>query len=229
MPMADDLAKRYDSDYQDYEIENAEKYLELMLLGLHDLGFSTWEKNFSRDRTFLDIGCATGTLVEYMKKRAWNSFGLEICKESAEYGRLHRGVEIFNCTLDEVPLPRTGIDFIHSSHVIEHVPDPLHYVESIYQLLKPEGYCVTITPNITSLQATLFGKEWRSAIADHVNLFSIDKLIALHKNVGLQPVKWVTWGGLAAASAPGWLKKPVDRLIKKTAWGDVVALLTKKI
>jgi hypothetical protein len=37
-----------------------------------------------------------------------------------------------------------------------------------------------------------------------------------------------TWGGLAAGTAPGWLKKPVDRLAKKWNFGDVILVVARK-
>ena len=228
MPHPNDLENRYDGAYKDYEVENATSFLNLMLLGLKDVGFYELESSFPCDRSFLDIGCATGTLVEYMKNRKWTSYGLEICEEAAQYGRDHRGVDIFSCPLNEIPLRPESLDIIHASHVIEHVSDPREFMQNVYSLLKPSGYCIIVTPNTASLQEKLFKKEWRSAIADHVNLFSLKGLITLHKSIGFVPLKSATWGGLAAGSAPLFLKRIADRLIKYTPWGDVVILLSRK-
>ena len=228
MPTPQDLENRYGEQYRDYELENAENFLNLMLLGLRDLGYYDLEPGFPTERRFLDVGCATGALVQYMENRGWTAAGTEICEESAVYGRTERGVQVYTCTLDKIPLEPGSLDLVHSSHVIEHVPSPVDFVNDIHSLLKPGGYCVTVTPNVASLQERLFKHEWRSAIADHVNLFSVKGLLSLHERAGLKPVKWVTWGGLAVGSAPAWLKRPVDKLIKKTPWGDVVALLSRK-
>lgn len=228
MPAPADLERRYDSDYTAYEIENADRYLNLMLLGLRDLGFDSLERSMPAEKTFLDIGCATGALVEYMKRRSWRAEGLEICREAAEWGQHNRGVSIHCCTLEHAPIAEQSIHLIHSSHVIEHVGDPRAFVRRIRDLLAYGGYCVTVTPNSTSLQRLLRGPNWRSAIGDHVNLFSRSGLIRLHREAGLEPVKWVSWGGIPAGSAPAPLKKCVDTLIKKTPWGDVIALLCRK-
>ena len=39
---------------------------------------------------------------------------------------------------------------------------------------------------------------------------------------GFRVLKVVTWGGLAAGTAPPWLKRPADRLAKRWGFGDVM-------
>jgi hypothetical protein len=85
-----------------------------------------------------------------------------------------------------------------------------------------------VTPNIGGLQARLFGSEWRSAIPDHVTLFDKITLERLLAGAGLAVEKTKTWGGLAAGAAPGWIKRPVDRLSKKFGFGDVVMMVARK-
>jgi SAM-dependent methyltransferase len=55
---------------------------------------------------------------------------------------------------------REAFDVVHSSHVIEHLTSPRDYIEKVYELLKPGGICVFITPNTDTWEAKLFGKHW---------------------------------------------------------------------
>lgn len=227
-PMPGDLARRYDEEYLGYEVRNAQPYLRLMLLGLADLGFEALEAGLPAGRSFLDVGCATGALVEHAARRGWEARGVEVCGPAAEYGRRVRGVTILEGTLQEAAFPADSFDFVHSSHVIEHVPEPGLFLSEIFRVLKPGGWCVTVTPNRTSLQAALFGPGWRSVIPDHMHLFSRSGLLRLIRDSGLAPLRTVTWGGMAQGLAPAPLKAVLDRSAKILGFGDVVAVLARK-
>ena len=94
--------------------------------------------------------------------------------------------------------------------------------------MKPGGFAVITTPNVDGFQARLFGTGWRSAIADHLVLFSRRTLGRVLRDSGFSIIKTVTWGGLAVGTAPLLIKKPVDRLAKRLGFGDVVLFLTEK-
>jgi len=83
------------------------------------------------------------------------------------------------------------------------------------------------TPNVDGLQARLFRGAWRSAIADHLTLFSVRTLRRLLEEGGFQVLAVQTWGGLAKGTAPAWLKGPVDRWAKRRGRGDVVLMLAR--
>lgn len=226
-PLPLDLANRYDEAYKQYEVENAGNFFSLMRLGLTDLGFEEIEASLPGTRRFVDIGCATGVLVRYMMDRAWESVGVELSEASANYGRRQRGVDIRTGTLESVAFPDAHFDLVHSSHVIEHVPEPGAFVDEIRRVLKPGGWCIMVTPCVTGLQARLLGKQWRSAIPDHVHLFSPAGLQRLFAERGLQPVRLRTWGGIAKGLAPAPIKTVLDRLAKRWGFGDVMALLVR--
>lgn len=226
-PVFLDLQKRYGQDYFIYEKENDRNFFELMLLGLKDAGFEQLEKQIV-DRSFLDIGCATGMLLEHMKNRGWSVQGVEICRPSAEYGIKHRNVAIHVGTLEDAGFSDNTFSFIHFSHLIEHLSNPKAFLKEAYRVLKPSGYLIVVTPNVKSLQAKLFRQRWRSAIADHLHLFSKRTLSRILIENGFTPVKMKTWGGMAKGRAPAFLKIPIDRMAKLFGFGDVVLILAKK-
>jgi 2-polyprenyl-3-methyl-5-hydroxy-6-metoxy-1,4-benzoquinol methylase len=224
----DDLRRRYAADYFSYELSNESTFFGLMKAGLKDIHFRDRTVESGTPRTFLDIGCATGMLIESIKGEGWDVQGVDICRESAEYGRTHRGVDIFPGTLEEAQFPGGRFGVVHFSHLIEHVPDPRGFLGEVRRVLAPGGFAVITTPNIDGFQARLFGSAWRSAIADHLILFSKKTLVRLLQETGFEIRQSVTWGGLAVGTAPVWIKRPVDRLSKKWGFGDVVMVLAAK-
>lgn len=227
-PVFTDLRERYRSEYFQYEFSNEENFFKLMLLGLSDIGYTEQVLREREDKTFLDIGCATGLLVEHMKNLGFHAEGVEICPESANYGISKREVNISIGTLDEAKYPDSSFSLVHFSHLIEHVPDPVLFLLEVRRILKPDGQVVITTPNIAGFQARLFGNKWRSAIRDHLFLFSKKTLAALLLTLGFSVRKIVTWGGLAVGSVPSLIKKPVDTLAKKWGFGDVMLFLVEK-
>ncbi len=227
-PVFDDLRRRYGNDYFAYELSNEQAFYKLMRLGLADVRFDERTAGLARPRRFLDIGCATGMLIEAMTREGWETRGVDVCRESAEYGIAHRGVNIFVGTLEEARFPDSHFDVVHFSHLIEHVPDPLAFLAEVRRILKPGGYAVITTPNVDGFQARLFRSSWRSAIADHLVLFSRRTLAKAILDSGFEIQQSVTWGGLALGTAPGVIKKPVDVMAKRFGFGDVVLFLAAK-
>ncbi len=208
-------------------MDNEESFLELMKLGLKDAGFDQWEDSLRSKGPALDIGCATGALIGWLSGRNWRAEGLEICSASAERAR-SRGLIVHQVPLEDAGLVEGSYSFIHASHVIEHLNDPRSFVREVYRLLIPGGAFLCVTPNTRSFQALVRGGSWRSAIADHLVLFSAPLLKKLFQSEGFSPGPWKTWGGAPAGSLPPPLKRGMDRAAKKGNWGDVVMILVYK-
>ena len=226
-PIQDDLTDRYDQEYFEYEIENEDRFFGLMELGLNDIDFDNVSSEFSvNDRNFLDIGCATGRLISELKKKGWNVQGVEVCVPAAEHGIEHNNVPIYIGTLESAEL-REKFSVVHCSHLIEHLTDPVGFVDSVKKLLKPRGRFIITTPNVGGFQAKLMKSRWRSAIADHMVLFSKRTLRMLLTNRGFSIEKIKTWGGIGMGITKDYIKKPIDRLAKKTGLGDVMIILAR--
>jgi len=228
VPVFTDLRKRYTQNYFDYELENEKNFFSLMKLGLRDIQFDSMPPEVFENGNFLDIGCATGMLCSYIREKGWNVKGVDICRESALYGKKKRGVDIFPGTLEEAEFPSHYFSFIHFSHLIEHVPDPRALLLEVKRILTKKGIAVITTPNINGFQAKLFREKWRSAIADHLYLFSKSTLSRLLVDTGFKIQMIITWGGLAIGTVPQPVKAIADFLAKKFGFGDVMLFLVKK-
>ena len=220
-------------DYLAYELTNEEAFLNLQLLALNDAGFNELETFYSAKPgdslpggkpRLLDIGCATGSLLEHLQERGWESTGVEISKPQAEYGRKKRNLDIKSLSLKENNFPGNCFNVVLASHLIEHLNDPAALVKEIRRILIASGRFFVTTPNIAGFQARLFGGRWRSAIFDHLYLFSVKTLSRLLQENGFVIEKISTWGGLAAGTAPVPVKRFFDKAAKRFAFGDVMII-----
>jgi 2-polyprenyl-3-methyl-5-hydroxy-6-metoxy-1,4-benzoquinol methylase len=229
-PVKEEIIARYSkifgNDYLRYELENEAAFLKLQQLALHDAGFDKVQKNaFLRagdaPPSVIDIGCATGALIAFLRNNGWRVTGVEI-SPCAGYAQKERGLDVRNISLEENNFPKESFDTVLASHLVEHLNDPRSFFLEANRILKKDGYMFITTPNISGFQARLFGGRWRSAIFDHLYLFSKRTLLKMLKNCGFKTEGVYTWGGLAAGCAPLWLKKPADFLAKRIGCGDVM-------
>ncbi len=226
---------RYDAEYLAYEEANQAAYRDLELLALADLGleeaaapaFAAAAAAGAKPRV-LDIGCATGALLAALRERGWDPQGVEISAAQADYGRKRYALPIHAGTLESAAFPSGSFDLVHASHLIEHLNDPASFLEEAARIMKGEGILVLTTPNADGLQARLFGPAWRSAIFDHLYLFSARTLRALLASKGFLVDYIVTWGGWARGLKPAFLKRPLDRAAKRLGFGDVMAILARR-
>jgi SAM-dependent methyltransferase len=232
-PLAAAVSNRYQDgsgeDYLRYELANEAGFLRLQLLALEDAGFSGLEekrKQGGKPRV-LDVGCATGALLAVLRGRGWDTTGVEI-SPAADYARRERGLDVRSLPLEENKFPSGSFDLVLASHLIEHLNDPGGFVREAYRICAPGAFFLITTPNIAGFQARLFGPRWRSAIFDHLYLFSVKTLSRLLRNQGFIPEKVITWGGLAAGSVPAPLKALADRWAKRRGWGDVMLIRAVK-
>ena len=243
-PQSAQVMRRYEqthgTDYFAYERANEENFLRLQTLALKDAGFKRLERQLFRQsrragRTaapaVLDIGCATGTLLCELKRRGWTACGVEI-SPSAEYARNVRSLDVRSLPLEQNNFAPESFDVVLASHLIEHLNDPALFAREVFRVLKRNGRLYITTPNIAGFQARVFGGAWRSAIFDHLYLFSIKTLKALLSRAGFRIERVRTWGGLAAGAVPGkaarWLKKFADNAVKCLGQGDVMIIRARK-
>lgn len=96
----------------------------------------------------LDVGCGDGTLIDALKAQGREAIGLE---------RESRRADVLDLDISEVEGDYAAVVFWHS---LEHLYDPRAAIEHAHRVLEPGGVLVVVVPNITSLQARLFGDGW---------------------------------------------------------------------
>jgi 2-polyprenyl-3-methyl-5-hydroxy-6-metoxy-1,4-benzoquinol methylase len=84
--------------------------------------------------------------------------GIELSLEACQQA-WQRGLKVFHGTLDEYETDQR-FDMVFMSHVIEHVLDPVATIEKIASLLKPGGVLYIETPNVGSLDARVWRRNW---------------------------------------------------------------------
>lgn len=108
------------------------------------------EKN--SNAKFLDLGCDDGAWTMKLAKiiDTKNVFGYEIVKKAAEKAK-SMGVKVKIGDLNSKLLYGDNtFDIIHANQVIEHLNNTDLFLDEIYRILKPNGYAIISTENLSS-------------------------------------------------------------------------------
>ncbi len=119
-----------------FKVNDNDQPGRLNLIGMNEL----------RGKSVADIGCGAGPFLDLVKGVAGKTIAVEPNHCYHESLR-QRGHEVFTWAQD-LPATMSGsIDTAVSYSVLEHVEDPLKFLQDIHRLLKPGGILALSTPN----------------------------------------------------------------------------------
>lgn len=111
----------------------------------------------------LCLGCANGNFTLAASKEVGGEvdiYGIDISIKSLKEAK-DKGINTILYDLNKkFPLNTNSFDVIVSDQVIEHLTDVENFIKEVYRVLKPRGYAVVSTENLSSwnnLFALLFG------------------------------------------------------------------------
>ncbi|WP_240510890.1 class I SAM-dependent methyltransferase [Algoriphagus antarcticus] len=158
--MADsqELADYY-TNYYEKEHYEAFNYKNLILNHYHRIAGlkeaqikkeAKFLKKLGEKTKFLDVGCGLGLGLAYANGLNCELYATELDTGALEFVKMHFDVKTFQGDIWEAKFPENYFDFIHISHVIEHVLDPKAYISEMKRILKPGGHLAIGTPNMSS-------------------------------------------------------------------------------
>lgn len=148
----------------------------------------------------LEIGFGHGRTVERLRILGWDAEGLETDAVTVDDARL-RGLNVRCGGLVEQHYPDDHFDAIVSSHVFEHVHDPLQMLRESRRILRPGGRFIAATPNAAGLGHRVFGADWRGLEPPrHLQVFTPPAIISLARIAGFTKPRCVATSRGAALS-----------------------------
>jgi 2-polyprenyl-3-methyl-5-hydroxy-6-metoxy-1,4-benzoquinol methylase len=147
-------------------------------------------KKFGR---LLDVGCATGFLLDEARKYAWETHGVELSKWAVDYARNKFGLtNVSHTILKNAAYPSNYFDVVVLKDSIEHLIDPKSTLMEIRRILKPEGIICVNTPDISSLISKILQARWWGLKQVHLYYFTRKSLYNMLNATGFLPIKTKT-------------------------------------
>jgi len=172
VPDSDRLSAIYSDYYKAWGIDDSPEIVSVMKKGTFS-GYLEKIRNHVRSGRLLDVGCATGEFMQVAQEKGFDVYGAEI----SPYG-IKRCQELFGkdkiitSSLSKDHFPPDYFDVITLADVIEHLSEPAVFWDIIYNVLKPNGILMIVTPDTSSLFKKLMGMRWLHYKEEHIYYYS---------------------------------------------------------
>jgi 2-polyprenyl-3-methyl-5-hydroxy-6-metoxy-1,4-benzoquinol methylase len=222
------FTQRTDRGYNNYfSDEIRTEIIRVLGLNLKDLGFFDYEETCDDQKNYLDIGCAAGYSVEFLKKRGWDSSGIDVSHDCVENAQ-SRDLDVIQGDYLQWKNP-VSCDVISMWATIEHLHCPHLFLEKIHSELKSGAMLYISTCRSGGINFKQFkGSQWRYYnVPEHLFYFSkknIKKLLAKH---GFVLDKYITYGS-GFGTGGSIVRKAADYMARHWNMGDMMLIGAKK-
>ena len=156
-PIPEDLSAYYPSDYRSHKATSS------MLGKLYQLAKrytlrkkKNWIEQITNQQTgiLLDYGAGNGDFLARFRP-TWQCYGVEPSALARSLAATRHGLTLTPKLSNEVSPSVTT-----AWHVLEHLPDPLQTLQTLYQQSQENGYLIVATPNRNSCEVAHYGRHW---------------------------------------------------------------------
>ena len=122
----------------------------------------------------LDVGCSSGAFLFQLQRQfagAYKALGTDVSGPSLDYAK-SRGIPVVRGNFLEHDFAERRFEAITFWAVLEHLFEPGRFLEKAVTLLKPNGMCFVLVPNLNSLAVRLLGPKYRYVYPQHLNYFT---------------------------------------------------------
>lgn len=127
-------------------------------------------ENADGKKKALDIGSNFGLFTELLKRKGYDSYGLEVDKGRVEWAKRNCSAKYLHGSAEKIPFKDKSFDVVIMLDTLEHVIDRGKALSEINRVLKPNGKAIITVPNTWSyffmrsfLTFTLRGmKPWKN-------------------------------------------------------------------
>lgn len=148
-------------------------------------------KHLPRGR-LLELGVGNGDTLKLLSHWGWQVEGLDFDPAAVKHA-VSRGLKVYQGDVFSQNFASDSFDAIFSSHILEHVPDPIALIKESLRVLKSGGIFVVVTPNASSKLHRFFKSNWRGLEPPrHLNIFTPGALLLAAKNVGFNKINIIS-------------------------------------
>jgi 2-polyprenyl-3-methyl-5-hydroxy-6-metoxy-1,4-benzoquinol methylase len=126
----------------------------------------------------LDVGCSSGAFLFQLSQRFPGNYqllGTDVSGPALDYAE-KRGVAVLRGSFPEQDFGGREFDVVTFWAVLEHLLEPGRFLGKAWTLLKPNGLCFVLVPNMRSLAARWLGARYRYIYPQHLNYFTSETI-----------------------------------------------------
>jgi len=142
----------------------------------------------TNNKTFLDIGSASGVCLKAIKDLGFKEEGYEPSKWMVEYGRNKYQVNLKPGSINDVNI-NNKYDLISLWDVLEHVTDLNKTLKRIKTFSKNQTILIINVPDINSLACKIMKKKWSFYLNVHLYYFNQNTIESILNKYGYSLIK----------------------------------------
>jgi 2-polyprenyl-3-methyl-5-hydroxy-6-metoxy-1,4-benzoquinol methylase len=122
----------------------------------------------------LDVGCSSGAFLFQLGQRfpgCYQVLGIDVSSPPLDYAE-SRGVAVVRGNFLEQDFGNRKFAAVTFWAVLEHLVAPQEFLAKAKSVLKPDGLCFALVPNMGSLAARFLGARYRYVYSQHLNYFT---------------------------------------------------------
>jgi 2-polyprenyl-3-methyl-5-hydroxy-6-metoxy-1,4-benzoquinol methylase len=129
----------------------------------------------------LDVGCATGSFLFAALQAGWRATGLEVSERAVALARDWTSATVHVGSIEEFR-PQQQFDVVTAWEILEHVVDPVVFIDRAVRLLKPGGILALSVPNWSSpwMRRSPRAEHWPPYHLTFWNRHTLGRLLAMH-------------------------------------------------
>lgn len=160
-----------------------------------------------RDKIVVDVGCGGGSFLDAVKGFAREAVAVEPSRQFRQ-SLAARGYAAYAYMRDALTDYRGQVDVITSYSVLEHVEDPLGFLQDIRDLLAPNGKAFLSTPNRADILLEALPKDYPSFFyrKAHRWYFDAEAMRNLLERGGFGDVRIIPRQRFGLSNFLGWMR-----------------------
>lgn len=133
-----------------------------------------WIYSAFNEGSILDVGCWDGQFLLNFDKNRFQLFGVEINPKAREKA-ISKGITVVSNNIYELNNLSISCEITTAFDVIEHLDDPLKFMETISNLTKSNGLIIIASGNTNAITWKMMrNKYWYCSIPEHISFINID-------------------------------------------------------
>ena len=145
------------------------------------------KKKLNGNEIILDVGCSTGHFIKNIETNAKKVFGYELSEKEVNFCKKELKLDVDNVPIHK-KFKENYFDFITMIFVLEHISDPVGFLNYLKKFLKPKGKFIILVPNINDALLNFYNipvfKNFYYCM-EHLFYYSPQTIKNLFKKTGL--------------------------------------------
>ncbi len=186
----------------------------------------------------LDVGCGPGLFLYLARNSGYSTLGVELSERMGNWGTKHLDIDVNIGYFEDIDFENERFDIVMMWDLLEHLSDPLLYLEIASRVMKDDAYIFGQIPNYDGLVnkvktwadlAGLRKKKWSHfGLPQHIYWFTPKTMGMLIRKAGLELVEVQSWSHLKYKVEPRRSEVFLNRILGKRNLTSYFVFVGKK-